>query len=279
MADIESDAGALDEPAGKLAGANRKPIVLAYATPQRVVHNLAAVWAMACAVMFFGVLVSADTWRVPEPVAFAAKIAMPIAAMILGRKGMARTAPQPGRLIAWAAFWIGCISFLSITTIAVLMPNHGYPKGRAMRIKCACNLRDIGRALELYTNDNSGLLPPDLGVLIATVDLQAATLVCPASGDNPATGPTTRAIARNAIALKGHCSYVYLGAGLNQKALTGNHVIAYENTVKHHENDGMNVLYGGGHTEWLQTKDVAYLLSELKAGHNPPRPPAPTSRP
>ncbi|MGA2497608.1 MAG: H-X9-DG-CTERM domain-containing protein [Tepidisphaeraceae bacterium] len=152
------------------------------------------------------------------------------------------------------------------------------PKARIQRVQCAHQLRSIGQCLQLYANDNNGLLPPDLAVLIPTLDLSPEVLICPSSSDTPAKGLTTQTTGQNTVTLIGHCSYVYLGAGLNVKSLTPDHVLAYE-ILKNHENDGMNVLYGDGHVQWLPKPEALHLLAELKVGHNPPRPQAPTSQP
>jgi hypothetical protein len=44
------------------------------------------------------------------------------------------------------------------------------------------------------------------------------------------------------------------------------------NAPTNHGGDGLNVLYGNGHVDWVPPRDATYLLSELQAGFNPPRP-------
>jgi len=36
--------------------------------------------------------------------------------------------------------------------------------------------------------------------------------------------------------------------------------------------NGINVLHGDGHAEWLNKAQTAHVIAELQAGHNPPQP-------
>jgi prepilin-type processing-associated H-X9-DG protein len=54
-------------------------------------------------------------------------------------------------------------------------------------------------------------------------------------------------------------------------ALTPAHVLAYE-PLTDHIGDGMNVLFGDGHVEWVPKLKASHMTAELNAGHNPPRP-------
>jgi prepilin-type processing-associated H-X9-DG protein len=97
-------------------------------------------------------------------------------------------------------------------------------------------------------------------------------LICPSSNDTPAAiGPTTRATVAN-INAGGHLSYIYLAKGMTntQKADT---ILVYE-PLSNHQNNGMNVLFGDLHVDWIAAKEAKWMLSELKLGHNPPWNPA-----
>jgi len=103
--------------------------------------------------------------------------------------------------------------------------------------------------------------------LLAHDMISADVLVCPRSGDTPASGATAQGRLA-AFAAPGHCSYIYAGAGLDPKKVTPKTILAYEN-LDHHES-GMNVLYADGTVEWVRLKRAKQILAELKAGRNPP---------
>ena len=138
------------------------------------------------------------------------------------------------------------------------------------RVKCASNLRQIGLGMQMYANENHGQLPPDLGTVLVTQDLTSEVFVCPASGDERASGPTTQALLQD-LQQPGHCSYVYASPlPATWSALTKDHVLVYE-LPANHLNDGMNILFGDGHAEYVVKPQAHYIVSELKAGFNPPR--------
>jgi prepilin-type processing-associated H-X9-DG protein len=139
------------------------------------------------------------------------------------------------------------------------------------RVKCASNLRQIGLAIEMYANDQVGQLPPDLATVLATEDLTSEVFICPSSDDERATGRTTEVMLQD-FRQPGHCSYVY-GSPLpaTWSALTKDHILAYE--LQPHGKDGMNVLFGDAHVEFIVKPQADYIVGELKAGFNPPRKP------
>ena len=48
---------------------------------------------------------------------------------------------------------------LILVALAFLLPTRRHTGERADRVKCASNLRQIGQALLLYSNDNEGAYP------------------------------------------------------------------------------------------------------------------------
>jgi prepilin-type processing-associated H-X9-DG protein/prepilin-type N-terminal cleavage/methylation domain-containing protein len=52
---------------------------------------------------------------------------------------------------------IGIIALL----IAILLPSLGAARAQALRLKCAANLRTLGQAAVLYSNDHKGWIPRD----------------------------------------------------------------------------------------------------------------------
>lgn len=124
---------------------------------------------------------------------------------------------QPGRQgpPSWRPTVMEMIVVVGLVALLVstLLPPLSYSRPRANAAKCASNLRQIGQCLLLDANDNQGELADTLSELLETVGVSADVFVCPCSTDERASGPTTRAVVAD-FANKGHCSYVYLGAGI-----------------------------------------------------------------
>ena len=128
----------------------------------------------------------------------------------------------------------------------------------------------------MYAKDHGGTFPADLGTLFREQDLTPSVFICPSSNDVAPIGPTKQAVATNLLT-PGHNSYVYLGKGLTETAATGDIVILYE-PLSNHANNGMNVLFGDGHVEWLTAAEAQPLLKQVVTGTWPVRlPPAPVA--
>jgi hypothetical protein len=138
---------------------------------------------------------------------------------------------------------------------------------RSNRVKCASNLRQIGQGIELYASDHQGRYPDDIQELIVKADINPEVLICPASDHEKAIGNTIEEVAANARKVEHH-SYIYLGKGLIHPA-PADMVIAYERDGNH-LNDGMNVLFGDFHCEWIGPDQSRRFLEKIaKAGNHP----------
>ena len=138
------------------------------------------------------------------------------------------------------------------------------------RVKCESNLRQIGLAMLLNANANGGTYPQTIDELLVFHwdDITPELFCCPATNDTPAAGPTTRAVVLDLLS-GGHLSYVYLGGRFRDPA-PADAVLAYEPPGVHGSN-GMTVLFGDGHTEFVSQRQAESLLAKLHAGHNPPQ--------
>ena len=71
-----------------------------------------------------------------------------------------------------------------------------------------------------------------------------------------------------------HCSYIYAAPTMRfsrfDSSPRAEGIVAYESLINH--GDGINVLFGDGHVEWLNLNEAKHLVAELQAGRNPPRP-------
>jgi prepilin-type processing-associated H-X9-DG protein len=170
--------------------------------------------------------------------------------------------------MAVAGLTLGCVGvLLSCVSVSILLPSLNRARETANRVKCASNMKQIGSALLLYSNENQNQYPPDLETLLKTQDISSAVFVCPTGSDTPAPGADNAAQAKN-LSAGGHLSYVYVGKGMTNSE-PPDKVVLYENPGAH-GGDGMNVLFGDGHVEFLPKTAVQKMLTELQAGHNPP---------
>jgi prepilin-type processing-associated H-X9-DG protein len=196
-----------------------------------------------------------------------------------GSKPVLEYGPRAPR--AWAtpavrrtglAILVLLIPVMAVASYALLRPNINICREPATRIKCASNLRQIGQALLIYSNEQGGVFPPSFEELLLYGDIWGDVFVCPQTEHSPPGGATPQERASE-FRKHGSPSYVYVGAGLKANDVTPQHVLAHE-LPTNHGTDGMNVLFGDGHVDWVPRQDVAHLIAELQAGHNPPRPPS-----
>lgn len=129
----------------------------------------------------------------------------------------------------------------------------------ANEIHCGSNLRQISQAIMLYAQDNAGAFPPDLQTVLATQPISADVFTCPSTSDTGAKAPS-------GLGQPGHCSYIYVGAGLNSKS-DPNCIVALEDPVNH---EGSMALFADGHVDRLDLPTVMQALNDLAIGRNPP---------
>jgi prepilin-type processing-associated H-X9-DG protein len=68
----------------------------------------------------------------------------------------------------------------------------------------------------------------------------------------------------------GHCSYIYLGKGLTDKTVTPDMVLLYE-PLADHGGEGMNVMFGDFHVEWVPASTAQIILTQNAASTQPIR--------
>jgi prepilin-type processing-associated H-X9-DG protein len=119
------------------------------------------------------------------------------------------------------------------------------------------NLHRIGLAILIYCNEHNGEFPDTLATLVAREQLSPVNLIDPDSNDTPAHGTPAEAAAQ--LAGDGHRTYIYLGAGLNDKEVDAMRIIVYEPLSVHES--GSDVLFGDGHSEWLTAEQLKARLA------------------
>lgn len=188
-----------------------------------------------------------------------------------------RTEPQsPNRLRAnrWLAGGIAVTVLtptLYLITFAVLVL---YVERMVSQIHCSSTLRQIGLAIQMYSDDNGGAFPPDFHAIASTQDITPEAFICP-SPDCADKLPANyvRPIAPQSQPLivqsTSTCSYFLIQPSNGQlKGLDRDKVIAFEKLRNHPH--GMNVLIADGSVEWLDHTLSQAVLAELAAGVNPP---------
>jgi prepilin-type processing-associated H-X9-DG protein len=150
--------------------------------------------------------------------------------------------------------------------ILMLLPPRNGSHPASPRLISASNLRQIGQAILLYSNDESRIYPDNFRTLLLHGDITSQQFVSPLSSDTPAAGPTTQAIA-DQLTAGGHLSYIYLGRGLTIQTATANTVVAYENLSI--AGTGANVLFGDGHVEWDDAKFIKQIINKSASGKFP----------
>jgi prepilin-type processing-associated H-X9-DG protein len=163
-------------------------------------------------------------------------------------------------------FVIVAIALTVLLLIAILLPSLNERHGTSNLEECASNMHQIGLAIILYQNDHNQNYPNSLAELLMEEQIAPAVFVCPSSNDTASTCPT-QAIAAD-WAKPGHLSYIYLGKGLNDKTATADTVVLYE-PMSNHAGEGMNVLFGDGHTDWVNATVGAKIIAAAATGKLP----------
>jgi prepilin-type processing-associated H-X9-DG protein len=165
--------------------------------------------------------------------------------------------------------WAVGILVIGGMLISVMLPSLCRSRETANRVKCAANLRAIGQAIGLYAQSHGGQYPTMLAVLPATEEITADVMVCPSSNDERSEGIDTAAVVAELTAAETnatdhkHCmSYVYAGRALTQQTATSTTVVAYE-PLTNHDGDGMNVLFGDGHVEFVSKQDWPEIAGDV----------------
>jgi prepilin-type processing-associated H-X9-DG protein len=143
----------------------------------------------------------------------------------------------------------------------ILLPSLNRARETANRVKCGSNMRQVGQGIFLYSNENRGNFPPDLGTLVKTGPLPAQVFVCPSGATTvPTFGNPDAAVKW----VDENSDYVYLGQNMNARVGAGA-VVLYEKPDAH-GGQGMNLLFGDGHVEWVMKDEAMKRIEDQQAG-------------
>ncbi|HWB53316.1 MAG TPA: H-X9-DG-CTERM domain-containing protein [Tepidisphaeraceae bacterium] len=160
-------------------------------------------------------------------------------------------------------------SFVSVGTSAmlasVLLPAMNRSRETANRVKCGSNMRQIGQAMLLYSNEHGGKFPSDMGTLIIAEAIPPQAFFCPSSNDSLSPEFGKMVPEAQAAWLDQHSDYIYLGKGKTSSS-PPDVILLYEKDSDHH--DGMNMLFGDGHVEFVAPLSQAHAMidRQKKAG-------------
>jgi prepilin-type processing-associated H-X9-DG protein len=106
------------------------------------------------------------------------------------------------------------------------------------------NLKQIGLALHMYSQDNNENFPDDISALYPNYVGDMRIFICPSSKVSSDT----------------QISYVYI-RGLSEQD-SSDSIIAYDASPDNHDGDGRNVLFLDGHVRWCTEKEFQKLLNK-----------------
>jgi prepilin-type N-terminal cleavage/methylation domain-containing protein/prepilin-type processing-associated H-X9-DG protein len=157
----------------------------------------------------------------------------------------------------------------------ILLPALSRARESARRIACASNLKQIGLAMHMYGNDNSGDYPGDLTTATAASELNSLGLLFPnyisdrkvfrCTSDVGVTELSNLALNGSSTCTASSCSYGYddnhnevddpgVAIAADRKGTDS----ASTKLSDNHKNKGQNVLYIDGHVEWKGTSTCGY---------------------
>ena len=173
------------------------------------------------------------------------------------------------------SFWTGGIlAALAIGAASLfLLPSlNREPNIPPPRVKSMSNLRQIGQAILLYSNDYNGQYPDSFRSAFMDVEMGSEVFVSPLRSETPAQGTTKQAVA-DQLSDPIHVSYVYLGRGFTTATVKPEDIVAYELPAQ--PNSGANVLFGDGHVEYEDASVIAKIVGRATTGIWPVTMPSP----
>jgi hypothetical protein len=124
-----------------------------------------------------------------------------------------RRAPQQfaGGGLAIAGFVLGYLSLIIVPfMLALFLPALAKAKDRAQTISCVNQMKQVGLAARMWSNDNGGKFPPDFASMSNEL-VNPKILVCP--------GDSSKTVAASWSTFSpGNVSYDYLEPGLDENA-------------------------------------------------------------
>lgn len=165
--------------------------------------------------------------------------------------------PFPGSTILGTNPVSAYMSTAPALSLGFMLPALSKARSAANRVKSGSNLRQIGTMCIIYADKNNGKYPPDLGSLVSD-DVVPAVFISPFGSQQVPSGKLTPA--QLAAWVNEHSDYIYLGKG-KKNDLPADRLVAYEK-FENGQNQGVNMLFGDGHVEWVGMEQAAKFVEE-----------------
>ncbi len=146
---------------------------------------------------------------------------------------------------------------------SIMLPSLNRSRETANRVKCASNMRQIGQATLLYCNENRQRMPGDQGILLKTQDLGVEVFLCPSSMNDIPAEARGGNVDKMAAWVNENSSYVWLAPAGISANINPETVILHEQ-FDNHDGDGMNLLFGDGHVEFMRMEQAEKLIEASK---------------
>ncbi|MCJ8329830.1 MAG: DUF1559 domain-containing protein [Lentisphaeria bacterium] len=136
------------------------------------------------------------------------------------------------------------------------LPVLSKAREKARRVNCNANLKQIGLALLMYSGDQNGTFPPDLGSLNELEIMNVSKVyVCPSS--KKMIVPQNTADLR-----KGVGGYVYVKGLRDDNTNATTTILAYDKPENHPGGQWMNFLFVDGHVEGIGASSIEDALKK-----------------
>lgn len=175
---------------------------------------------------------------------------------------MQSTSPFPGSELLAGNFEANPAVMQMPVMMSILLPSLGKARETANRAKCSNNMRQIGLGITMYSNDNKGKYPDDLGTMAIAEGLSPEVFTCPSSSGPAVPLPRGATPEQTAEWVNENSQFVYIGAGLTNAAPAEQPVL-YE-PIEHHGGDGANVMFADAHVEFVTPAALKQLLADAK---------------
>ncbi|MBN1457609.1 MAG: DUF4190 domain-containing protein [Sedimentisphaerales bacterium] len=147
--------------------------------------------------------------------------------------------------------------FILPMMLAILMPALSKTRHLAERLVCATNLKGLGTAMVVYANDYDNKFPTGdkwNDLLVSETDVNPLIFRCKSADEGPSNYAMNENLAGKSTSVPAQTVLLFeSGPGWNQ---VGG---ADDLSVENHCEEGCNILFADGHTEFVMSEDIDSL--------------------